>query len=578
MKKVLFVANVVKTHILAFHVPYLKMFKEMGWETSVASHNDFDDPVDCVIPYCDHFYDVPFQRSPFKVETIDILKRLKTIMDENHFDIVHCHTPIAAAITRVAAINTRRHGTKVIYTTHGLHFYKGAPLFNWLVYYPLEMALSRYTDVIIAINKEDYMRVKKFSARKVYYVPGVGIDLKKFNTTYVDRNKKRSEIGVCKDSFVLLSVGELIPRKNHSLVLTALGELKAENKLEGIQYVICGKGDIENELQEKVRELKIVDHVHFLGLRRDISEICKSCDLFVFTSVLEGLPVALMEAMASGLPILCSNIRGNTDLIVNGENGLTVNNDPKEVADAILWMKDNSADRKRFSIAALQTIKRYDLKNVESEMKKIYIEGGVLNLLSLLKGQKIRKELHIPLDSMVVLSVGELNSNKNHQIAIETMSLLRKSGDLGQTYYVICGKGPLREELEQYAKELEIDDRVFFCGYRSDIPDFYQMADVFLFPSLREGLPVSVMESMASGTPVICLTIRGNTDLIENGVNGITLNNRLQEFSSAILYLKNHPDKRMQFAEEAMKTVQDYNLPEVIEKVKHIYGQTLNLK
>lgn len=377
MKKVLFVATVVKTHIMEFHIPYLKMFKEMGWETAVAARNDYENPADCVIPYCDTYYNIPFERNPLKPGNLTAYQSLKKVIDEGEYDIIHCHTPVGAMLTRLAAKQARKRGTKVFYTAHGFHFYKGAPAVNWLLYYPVEKWLSRYTDVLITINKEDYERAKSFKAGKVCYVPGVGIDLKKFNVGYVDKNEKREEIGVHADDFVLLSVGELIPRKNHEVVIRAMSVLKQADKLAHLEYVICGRGTYESELKKLAEELGVADHIHFLGYRIDIAEICNCADLFVFMSHQEGLPVALMEAMAGGVPAICSNIRGNTDLIENNVSGLIVASTPKDVAEAVMQMQKDPDMRNRMAAAALSAIKKFDLVSVEMKMKEIYesVEG-----------------------------------------------------------------------------------------------------------------------------------------------------------------------------------------------------------
>ena len=375
MKKVLFVATVVKTHIMEFHIPYLKMFKEMGWETAVAARNDYENQVDCVIPYCDHYYDVPFERNPLKPGNLKAYKSLKQVIDESAYDIIHCHTPVGAMLTRLAAKQARRRRTKLFYTAHGFHFYKGAPFINWILYYPVEKWLSRYTDVLITINTEDYERAKSFKAGKVFYVPGVGIDLKKFNVGCVDKKSKRKEIGVQLDDFVLLSVGELISRKNHEVVIRAMEVLKQDRKLEHLEYVICGRGTYEPELKKLAVELKVADHVHFLGYRSDICEICNCSDLFIFMSRQEGLPVALMEAMACGLPIVCSNIRGNKDLIDDGVTGLISDNTPEGVARAIDKLRNDNSLRERLALAALQKVKQFDLRSIVEEMKKVYREG-----------------------------------------------------------------------------------------------------------------------------------------------------------------------------------------------------------
>ena len=161
MKKVLFVATVVKTHIMEFHIPYLKMFQDMGWETAVAARNDYEDPADCKIPFCDTYYDIPFERLPWKAANIKAYRELKAIIDREHFDIIHCHTPVGAMIARLAARDARKRGTKVIYTAHGFHFFKGAPVKNWLMFYPAEWLLAPLTDVLVTINNEDYAVAKR---------------------------------------------------------------------------------------------------------------------------------------------------------------------------------------------------------------------------------------------------------------------------------------------------------------------------------------------------------------------------------------------------------------------------------
>lgn len=373
--KVLFVATVVKTHIMQFHVPYLKMFKEMGWDTAVAARNDYEDKDICNIPWCDFFYDIPFGRNPLNLNNLRAYKQLKKVIDDGKYDIIHCHTPVGAALTRLAARTARDKGSKVIYTAHGFHFYEKAPIKNWLVYYPIERILSKYTDVLITINKEDYERAKtKFKAVKTEYVPGVGIDTTLFNNNCSDILEKRLELGVPSNAFVILSVGELIKRKNHVVVLRALAELKKKRVSDNIFYLVCGSGVLSNELQSLARKLQVEDHVLFLGYRKDIAEICNASNIFAFMSYQEGLPVAMMEAMACGLPVICSNIRGNVDLVKNGSSGLIVENSSKAIADAIIKLHDSEELCSYISENALYAIKKFDIKNVQKKMKDIYLE------------------------------------------------------------------------------------------------------------------------------------------------------------------------------------------------------------
>lgn len=365
-KKVLFTATVI-LHIKSFHLPYIKWLKEQGYEVHVAAKNDFiNEP--CIIPNCDNYYDVKFARFPFSKINMKAYKQLKKLIQENNYDIIHCHTPVAGVLTRLAARKNKN--ITVIYTAHGFHFFKGAPLLNWLIYYPVERFFARYTDKLITINKEDYERAKQFKLRKngkVYYVPGVGIDLNKIENIKVDIKKKKAELGIQENTPVLLSVGELIKRKNHETVLKVLRQIKDKNFV----YLICGRGVLMEHLQNLTKQLGLESKVKFLGFRKDIAEICKAADLFIFPSYQEGLPVALMEAMATGLPVIASNVRGNRDLIAK-ENLF----EPDDVAALTNLIKKQleAIENKELKKVNYANLEQYSLKNILKQMTEIYEE------------------------------------------------------------------------------------------------------------------------------------------------------------------------------------------------------------
>lgn len=373
-KRVLFTATVVKQHIMTFHTPYLKMFQEMGWETAVAGSNDYEDPTELNIPNCDTYYEIPFERIPWKAGNLRAYRELKKVIDEGNFDIIHCHTPVGAMITRLAAVGARKRGTKVIYTAHGFHFHKGSSPFSWLAYYPVECLLAPLTDVLLTMNREDFALAKKrMRAGRVEYVPGVGIDTKRFLTHRQDRQEKRRELGFREDDFLILTVAEMNKNKNQSMVLKALAELKDSPEYANMKYLICGMGDYGKVLQEEAKALGIADHVFFMGYRKDIPAMHRCCDLFAFMSYREGLPVALMEAMSSGMSAVCSAARGNTDLVESGKEGLIVENEPRAVADAILKLYHDPQLRHQFGQAAAEKVKQFDRENVHRIMRDIYL-------------------------------------------------------------------------------------------------------------------------------------------------------------------------------------------------------------
>lgn len=368
MKKVLFAATVVKTHIMEFHIPYLRMFQQAGWETAVAARNDYENPADCVIPCCDRYYDIPFERSPLKPGNLRAYRDLKRVIDGGNYDLIHCHTPVGALLTRLAARKIRKKGAKIIYTAHGFHFYKGAPILNWLVYFPAEWLCGFLTDVLITINREDYaFAMKHIHAGKVCYVPGVGVEISRFGGS---RETAREKLGIGKDEFVLLSVGEMTVNKNHRLALQALALLREKP----IRYVLVGRGEQMEALKALALELDIGNRVIFTGYRGDVPELYPAADAFFFPSIREGLSVALMEAMASGLPAIVGKIRGNTDLIDDGVEGLYMPLTPQGAAEAIEKLYDDPALRVRLGQAAREKVEGFTAQEVEQKMREIYLD------------------------------------------------------------------------------------------------------------------------------------------------------------------------------------------------------------
>lgn len=293
-------------------------------------------------------------------------RQLKSLLQKEQYVFIHCHTPIAGAIGRIAG---HAAGIKVIYTAHGFHFYKGASIKNWLLFYPIERFLSRWTETLITINQEDYERAKRFHAKKVEYVPGVGVDIEKIEAVQADRKKKREELGIPEDAFVLLSVGELNKNKNHITVIRALRELGKSD----IHYVICGQGSLKKYLMEQSCACGMEGRVHLLGFRKDVYEIYKISDLYVHPSYREGMPVALMEAMASGMPVICSAIRGNTDLLLPKSKNMFQPGCVREVADNIQKIINSTGQKlRKEGKENAMLVSSFSRNNVRNKMERIY--------------------------------------------------------------------------------------------------------------------------------------------------------------------------------------------------------------
>lgn len=365
-KKVLFTAH-VDSHILAFHIPYLKMFQEKGYEVHVATNGTAE------IPHCDVRHTVSFHRSPLKLDNLRAIGQLKKIVDREHYDIIHTHTPMGGVVTRLAALDARKKGTRVIYTAHGFHFFRGAPVLNWLIYYPIEWLLARKTDDLITINKEDYERAKAQFKTKVHYVPGVGIDPKKFDVkmTGVEKLELRKSLGLKDSDFAMIYVAELSKRKNQTWLVETLCEFFGEHP--DAHLLLPGKDSLNGKLHKLVEKLGLQNQVHLLGFRKDIPQLMKVSDLAVSSSKQEGLPVNIMEAMTVGLPIVSTSCRGATELVQNQSNGVLVDiGDSNSLADAIELFKNDKKARAEAGRAGVELSSIYSLDPVVGEISNIY--------------------------------------------------------------------------------------------------------------------------------------------------------------------------------------------------------------
>lgn len=366
--KILYVTTVPQT--MNFFKFFISKLIEEGHQVDIACNTQERAVDDFFLNLGCRVYPISCTRSPINVGNIKAIRELKHIVKKGKYDIVHCHTPIAAACTRLACINARKKGTRVFYTAHGFHFYKGAPLKNWILYFPVEKVCSYMTDVLFTINTEDYAFAKQhMNAKKTVYIPGIGIDLEKFKREKMDITYKRAELGLKDDDIVLFSVGELNHNKNHELVIKALHTIGDSR----IHYLIAGVGVLKDYLQDLSEKYGLRNNVHLLGYRKDIAELCQISDLFVFPSLREGLPVSVMEAMASGLPIIASNIRGNRDLVENHKGGILLStNSVEEWSQAIGNMVKDSEKRLGMSKYNLEKVQMFSKERVLLETNNIY--------------------------------------------------------------------------------------------------------------------------------------------------------------------------------------------------------------
>lgn len=373
MKKVLMVASVASM-IDLFNMNNIQILQDLGYTVEVACNfqNGSITSGERVKVFKQElqernvkYYDIPIPRSIAKVKDIySSYSSLKKIINDNKYKLIHCHSPIGGAIARIAARRKRKlNSLKVVYTAHGFHFFKGAKYKNWIIYYPVEKILSSITDCLITINEEDFhLATNKLYAKDVRFIPGIGIDSEAFYNGY-DKMKHDSS------TFNLISIGQLSKRKNHEIVIRSIARMN--NPL--INYKIIGIGELESYLKNLVEELGLQNQVSFLGFQENVAKYLSESDCFVFPSLQEGLPVSLMEAMAIPLPVICSKIRGNTDLIENMRGGILVEpSDEEEYIKAIMMLFENRRLCYEYSKFNLWKIKEFDKNVVNKKMVDLY--------------------------------------------------------------------------------------------------------------------------------------------------------------------------------------------------------------
>ncbi len=573
MKRMLLLASVASM-IDQFNMSNIELLIQMGYKVDVAcnfksgstcSRQKIQDLKKELSKMGVKYYQIDFTRNVFDLrQDYKAYRQVKKLAEENQYSFLHCHSPIGGVIGRLIG---HRMGVKVIYTAHGFHFFKGAPAKNWLIYYPVEKLLSRWTDILITINKEDYHRAKRrFCAKKVFYIPGVGVDTKKFAVCQVDREKKREELGISKDGFVLLSVGEFQERKNQRVVIEALHCLKNPK----IYYLMVGQGIMEKEYKTLIDKYSLQNQIKILGFRTDVDELCKIADCFVHPSIREGLGIAPLEGMASGLPLISSNINGIKAFTKDGESGCCIEpNSVEEVRAAIERLFGDKTLCERCGKNNIQTAKRFDIEKSREVMSEIdTYGGGYCHVEDLLIRQKKRRELGIRLEDFMIISVGELNENKNHRVIIEAISRLKNP----QIKYIICGQGKLHKELQELIKKKKLEKQVRLLGFREDIKELLHASDVFAFPSKREGLGLAAIEAMASGLPLITSNIHGIMDYSRNGVTGYCFrSDNIDGFVKGIYYLQQNPFLCMEMGTVCLRASMTYSRCKVNREMKKIY-------
>lgn len=370
-KKILLTAT-VQSHICQFHKPLVEVLHKHGYEVHVAAKDNLKEKNGLALDFVEKVYDIPFSRSPKSIDNVKAYRALKKILASEHYEVIHCNTPMGGIVTRLAAKKARKSGTKVFYTAHGFHFYEGAPKKNWLIFYPIEKYFSRLTDKLITITYEDFnLSNKKFHC-KTEHIHGVGVSTERYYPIDAEERAKRLKAeGLTKDDYVILCVGELNTNKDQKTLVSATA--KIANDIPQLKVLLAGNGPLQEALEKQIEQEGLKDVITMLGYRTDLYKITPAVDLIVSCSRREGMPLNILEAMLSKKPVVASINRGHKELVENEKTGLLFQpGDVDELAKCIIKIRENPEIAENMGIEGYNKALSYTADEVRKELEQIY--------------------------------------------------------------------------------------------------------------------------------------------------------------------------------------------------------------
>lgn len=376
MQAKLLIVTTVPLMLRGFLLPFAYHFKSLGWQVdAMVKADDSQIYKDCEAAF-DTIHDIPWSRSPIDPKNfMQAPKRVKDVLEQEHYDIVHVHSPIASFVTRYALRNMRNEtGPKVIYTTHGFHFHRDGNVLKNAVFERLERTAGPWTDQLVVINREDEAaarRLKLVPEDKLMYMPGIGVDTKKYNAKDVRSEQiatLQTELNVKEDDKLILMIAEFNPGKRHSDALKALEQLKDKS----IILLLAGVGPLEDGVKTQAEALGVADQIRMLGYRKDIPVLLKASDALLLPSEREGLPRSILEAMCAGTPVIGTSIRGVEDLLADGCGIMTAVGDLSAMAKAMHQMTDNKEEASQMATRASEKMKDFSLDNIIRLHEELY--------------------------------------------------------------------------------------------------------------------------------------------------------------------------------------------------------------
>lgn len=372
----LLVVATVEAFMRAFLLPHARHFRARGWRVDALARGASSSPP--VVAAFDRVWDAGWSRNPLAAQNLLLEPhRVRRLVAEQGYDIVHVHTPVASFVTRWALRDGQGRPCKVAYTAHGFHFQRGGRTMKNAAYRTLERAAARWTDALVVINTEDYAAALGFGTidpRRVHLLPGIGVDVAAYARAAAagERERLRAALGVPDEAFLIVMVAEFIPRKRHADLLRAVAAAGDAPGGRAIHLALAGQGPLEASVRELARTLGVAERTHLLGYRDDVPALLRAADLLVLPSVQEGLPRTVLEAMCAGTPVLASDIRGVRDLLADGAGLLVPAGDVEALTEGVRRAASRPEALAPLATAARQRVEAYDESLVLSMHEALY--------------------------------------------------------------------------------------------------------------------------------------------------------------------------------------------------------------
>ncbi len=353
-------------HIRNFHLPYLRKFQNLGWETHVGCA---DIPTDAA--YIDRAIELPFEKRMQSSANFRAAHVLHGLIKRERYDLVITHTSLAAFFTRLAAkgLNVR-----LVDVMHGYLFDDNTPTLKRKILLSAERMAAPQTDLLLTMNRWDHETAKRYRlGKKIEMIPGMGVEFCSLDrATQEDGVRLRDELKLAGDAFVLLYAAEFSARKSQHTLIEAMMSLPQNAVL-----VLCGTGALLDDCKKLAADLNLGNRVLFPGQIADMGAWYRMANAAVTSSRSEGLPFNVMEAMHMELPVVASAVKGHVDLIEDGKNGLLFPyGDAKACAEQLGHLIDDPVLRKELRTQARASVAGYALDAVLPKVMEWYLRAA----------------------------------------------------------------------------------------------------------------------------------------------------------------------------------------------------------